>query len=136
MGLKAMPAPSNRQEAEWTRAQLQRTLLAAFVRGIQGPAATTLQVFPPKDLEEAIGIAERTAEAQLSINSSNNIFPIVTENMNNDVNVNLIQGRKVERRDESTPKRGNQKDTCYECGGFGHYGRECATRRKYNIWDM
>lgn len=46
-------------QAAWSRNQMDCRVLAAFVRGLRGTAATTLQIYTPKHLEDAVGILGR-----------------------------------------------------------------------------
>jgi hypothetical protein len=126
IGLKATPTPSDPREAEWSRAQLDRTLLAAFVRGLKGAAAVTLQIHPPKSLEDAIEAAERVESVQANAKEYDHVFPVAFgDNRKEDTQeeINAIRESPI---NNSPP---DWKGACFECGGRGHFARECANRR-------
>lgn len=117
IGLKAMPIPADPQQAIWARTQLNRTLLTAFVRGLQGSAAVTLQVHPPKDLEEAIVVAERVE--QVTESRPDSIFAVQGSEQKK------VTSKFVDRKGSNERNSG-----CFECGGKGHFARDCANRRE------
>jgi hypothetical protein len=105
-------------------------LLAAFVRGLQGPAATTLQIYPPRELEDAIQVAERVEQAHGLSSKQDTVFPIyLSPEVEKFSEVREVkQVTRPLNQQVNSPDR-KQQSNCFACGGRGHFAAQCATRQ-------
>lgn len=121
LGLKTLRPTCNVQEAAWAREQMERTVLAAYVKGLRGPAATQLQFYPPKDMDEATQNAERVEQALLNQRNPKDVFYYEEDNASGTYEVASAT---------KNVGKGMKENSCFECGGRGHYARDCANRKQ------
>jgi hypothetical protein len=127
------------------RANAERMCLASFTAGLIGPAGQHVRISNPQDMQHALSLALSATEALKQEKASEIFFTSADQAHRYNSRTSRRKGREYkgpnqtadseDRRDgrskiaarDTRPAR-NQE--CYECGGFGHFSKECPTRLK------
>lgn len=136
----------NPMKAQVRREMLAEEVLSRFLAGLRDPIGRFVLSRDPKTFDEAVEVAvKEELNEELSQNRS---FPVRHVGENSDVHEmrsrldrleNLVEEslkvRDAVREDwQEFPTRPPYPDRCYNCGGFGHFWRECHRyrRRQWN----
>lgn len=68
-----MPVTASVSEAVWARAQLERILMATYIKGLKEESSRQLHYDPPKTFHEAVAQASRIEQVRVKSNSSQEI---------------------------------------------------------------
>lgn len=121
VGEKAQGSESTPQEQAAARRQIDKVVLAAFLRGLRGEVGRFLRLNPPETLEEAV---QKAVLAEIEFGATRHLCAvaqpapsIVTQEATS--SAPAVEVRRVERVGPE----------CYRCGGRGHISRNCSTPR-------
>lgn len=113
LGEKAISPEGTVPEQTAARRQIDRVVLAAFLKGLAGEVGRTVRLNPPSTLNEAV---ERAAVAELELGQTRSgAFVAVAEDGSTG---------PVTEADSPPPPQGLVA-ACYRCGGPGHLARQC-----------
>lgn len=135
----------------------ERMLLASFVTGLIGTPGRQVRYASPQNLDQALKIALSVQEAEKQEKFSESFYASFDNSLRQHspsssrrashgsrgsaeakYTANQTQGqRNAASRNDKKPKTSGTRNAqtkaalrCYECEGFGHFGRECPTRQK------
>jgi len=115
-----------------------RMCLATYVSGLSRNIGKWVRIQNPQTMQQALTIALAATEAERKDKGSE-IFFTRNNKPSNQADQTKRNGERAsdtrERRDKiSGSAKGRSRNgtdvKCYECNGYGHFGRECATRLK------
>uniref|UniRef100_T1I2C9 CCHC-type domain-containing protein n=1 Tax=Rhodnius prolixus TaxID=13249 RepID=T1I2C9_RHOPR len=118
VGEKTLPISASVVEAGWARAQLERILMAAYIKGLKGEPSRQLQYDPPKTFHEAVARASRIEQVRVKSTSPREIW--------------AVQGSSgLEGKTTVEPQRSGSM--CFRCGRPGHFAKSCDLRRRKSL---
>uniref|UniRef100_T1I0X8 Retrotransposon gag domain-containing protein n=1 Tax=Rhodnius prolixus TaxID=13249 RepID=T1I0X8_RHOPR len=79
LGERTLKPGASKEESTWARGQIDRILVAAFIKGLRGEAGRQLRYVPPASFQEAVTRAARVEQAQAKPRNTRDVWAVQEE---------------------------------------------------------